>query len=163
MDVVLERYKRPKLIGKKDSPMLYYLRQKTGDVKMMKIDSLSEIIESKTSLSASDVKHVIEELVDQIRLAVTSGIKVKVNGLGIFYLSLRCKGEADEKECGVRSIHHVSVSFLPDRALRLGNASLEKVESKNNVAFDLYKPKEESTTGGGTGHTDEGEAPDPIG
>lgn len=163
MNVVLERYKRPKFIGKKDSPMLCYLRQKTGDTKMMKIDSLSEIIESKTSLSASDVKHVIEELVKQIRLAVTSGIKVKVNGLGIFYLSLKCKGEANEKDCGVKSIHRVAVNFLPDRLLRLANASFSKVESKNNVAFELYNPKDETNTDTSGGHSGGGEAPDPIG
>ena len=62
MDVLVERYQRRKYVNQEDAPMLYYIRQKAGNVRVMDVDTMAAAIESKSSLTAGDVKHTIEAL-----------------------------------------------------------------------------------------------------
>ena len=59
MDVLVERYQRRKYVNQEDAPMLYYIRQKAGNVRVMDVDTMAAAIESKSSLTAGDVKHTI--------------------------------------------------------------------------------------------------------
>ena len=68
MDVLVERYQRRKYVNQEDAPMLYYIRQKAGNVRVMDVDTMAAAIESKSSLTAGDVKHTIEAFVEQLRL-----------------------------------------------------------------------------------------------
>ena len=63
MDVLVERYQRRKYVNQEDAPMLYYIRQKAGNVRVMDVDTMAAAIESKSSLTAGDVKHTIEAFV----------------------------------------------------------------------------------------------------
>ena len=65
MDVLVERYQRRKYVNQEDAPMLYYIRQKAGNVRVMDVDTMAAAIESKSSLTAGDVKHTIEAFVEQ--------------------------------------------------------------------------------------------------
>jgi len=38
MDVLVERYQRRKYVNQEDAPMLYYIRQKAGNVRVMDVD-----------------------------------------------------------------------------------------------------------------------------
>ena len=38
MNVLVERYQRRKYVNQEDSPMLYYVRQKSGTVRVMDVD-----------------------------------------------------------------------------------------------------------------------------
>ena len=58
MDVLVERYQRRKYVNQEDAPMLYYIRQKAGNVRVMDVDTMAAAIESKSSLTAGDVKHL---------------------------------------------------------------------------------------------------------
>ena len=62
--------------------MLYYVRQKSGTVRVMDVEKLADAIEANSSLTAGDVKHAIEAFVEQLRLSLTQGDKVKIDGLG---------------------------------------------------------------------------------
>ena len=71
MNVSVERYQRRKYMSQENSPMLYYVRQKSGTVRVMDVEKLADAIEANSSLTAGDVKHAIEAFVEQLRLSLT--------------------------------------------------------------------------------------------
>ena len=167
MNVLVERYQRRKYVNQPDSQMLYYVRHKSGTVRVMDINKLADAIEANSSLTAGDVKHAIEAFVEQLRLSLTQGDKVKVDGLGTFHITLSSEGAEKEKDCTVRSIRKVNVRFVADKALQLVNTSHATTRGENNVDFILTaKGDGESTDDGkGDGSGDgggSGEAPDPA-
>ena len=137
MDVLVERYQRRKYVNQEDAPLLYYIRQKSGNVRVMDVDTMATAIESKSSLTAGDVKHTIEAFVEQLRLSLTQGDKVKIDGLGTFHITLTSDGTETMKDCTVRSIRRVNVRFVADKALKLMNSSHTSTRSENNVNFVL--------------------------
>ena len=92
MNVSVERYQRRKYMSQENSPMLYYVRQKSGTVRVMDVEKLADAIEANSSLTAGDVKHAIEAFVEQLRLSLTQGDKVKIDGLGTFHITLCSAG-----------------------------------------------------------------------
>ena len=101
MNVLVERYQRRKYVNQENAPMLYYIRQKSGNVRVMDIDTMATAIESKSALTAGDVKHTIEAFVEQLRASLTQGDKVKIDGLGTFHITLTSDG-ADEGVYGTQ-------------------------------------------------------------
>ena len=165
MNVLVARYQRRKYVNQENAPMLYYIRQKSGNVRVMDIDTMATAIESKSALTAGDVKHTIEAFVEQLRASLTQGDKVKIDGLGTFHITLCSEGTEKEKDCTVRSIRRVNVRFVADKALHLVNASHTSTRSENNVEFVLASKgdTEGENAGGGGGNTGgEEEAPDPT-
>ena len=165
MDVLVERYQRRKYVNQENAPMLYYIRQKSVNVRVMDIDTIATAIESKSALTAGDVKHTIEAFVEQLRASLTQGDKVKIDGLGTFHITLCSEGTEKEKDCTVRSIRRVNVRFVADKALHLVNASHTSTRSENNVEFVLASKgdTEGENAGEGGGNTGgEEEAPDPT-
>ena len=167
MDVLVERYQRRKYVNQEDAPMMYYIRQKAGNVRVMDVDTMAAAIESKSSLTAGDVKHTIEAFVEQLRLSLTQGDKVKIDGLGTFHITLTSDGTEVKKDCTVRSIRRVNVRFVADKALHLVNTSHTATRSENNVDFVLAGKGEGETDGSddGNGGNDKpgggGVTPDP--
>ncbi|MFR4302898.1 MAG: HU family DNA-binding protein [Bacteroides thetaiotaomicron] len=163
MNVSVERYQRRKYVSQENSPMLYYVRQKSGTVRVMDVEKLADAIEANSSLTAGDVKHAIEAFVEQLRLSLTQGDKVKIDGLGTFHITLCSEGTEKEKDCTVRNIRKVNVRFVADKALHLMNASHTSTRSENNVEFVLASKSdtEGGNAGGGNSGGDE-EAPDPT-
>ena len=98
MNVLVERYQRRKYVNQPDSQMLYYVRQKSGTVRVMDINKLADAIEANSSLTAGDVKHSIEAFVEQLRLSLTQGDKVKIDGLGTFHITLSSEGAEKDGE-----------------------------------------------------------------
>ena len=163
MDVLVERYQRKKYVNQEDAPLLYYIRQKSGNVRVMDVDTMATAIESKSSLTAGDVKHTIEAFVEQLRLSLTQGDKVKIDGLGTFHITLSSEGAEKEKDCTVRNIRRVNVRFVADKALQLVNTSHATTRGENNVDFILAgKGDGEDADGGNSGSGGSGEAPDPA-
>ena len=163
MDVLVERYQRRKYVNQENAPMLYYIRQKSGNVRVMDIDTMATAIESKSALTAGDVKHTIEAFVEQLRLSLTQGDKVKIDGLGTFHITLSSEGAEKEKDCTVRNIRRVNVRFVADKALQLVNTSHATTRGENNVDFILAgKGDGEDADGGNSGSGGSGEAPDPA-
>ena len=147
--------------------MLYYVRQKSGTVRVMDINKLADAIEANSSLTAGDVKHAIEAFVEQLRLSLTQGDKVKVDGLGTFHITLSSEGAEKEKDCTVRSIRKVNVRFVADKALQLVNTSHATTRGENNVDFILTakgdgEGDDDGNSGSGGNSGGSGEAPDPA-
>lgn len=153
MNVSVERYQRRKYVSQENSPMLYYVRQKSGTVRVMNVEKLADAIEANSSLTAGDVKHAIEAFVEQLRLSLTQGDKVKIDGLGTFHITLCSEGTEKEKDCTVRSIRKVNVRFVADKALHLVNASHTSTRSENNVEFVLASKGDTEGGNAGGGNT----------
>ena len=173
MNVLVERYQRRKYVNQPNSQMLYYVRQKSGTVRVMDINKLADAIEANSSLTAGDVKHSIEAFVEQLRLSLTQGDKVKIDGLGTFHITLTSDGTETMKDCTVRSIRRVNVRFVADKALKLMNSSHTSTRSENNVDFVLGGKGDGSDSGNGGSDDGSdsgsggnkpggGEAPDPA-
>ena len=58
MNVLVERYQRRKYVNQEDSQVLYYVRQKSGTVRVMDVNKLANAIEANSSLTAGDVKRI---------------------------------------------------------------------------------------------------------
>lgn len=95
MNVSVERYQRRKYVSQENSPMLYYVRQKSGTVRVMDVEKLADAIEANSSLTAGDVKHAIEAFVEQLRLSLTQGDKSEDRRSG--YVSHHCLCSEDRE------------------------------------------------------------------
>lgn len=84
------RTQRHKKIGDNTSPMVYTLRRKPKDAKILDLERIAQDIEALGSMSAEDVVHVGRALVRQIRQTLTDGKNVRLDGFGIFYTTFKC-------------------------------------------------------------------------
>ncbi|WP_321330844.1 HU family DNA-binding protein [uncultured Bacteroides sp.] len=138
MSVSVVRYARQKKIGDANSPTIYLLRQVAKSSKVFTIDTLAGEIETTGALSQEDVIHVMKSFVRSMKKVLKEGNRVKVDGLGTFYITLTCPGVETEKECTVRNISKVNLRFMVDNTLRLVNDSIATTRSApNNVEFVL--------------------------
>ena len=97
------------------------------------------------------MKHAIEAFVEQLRLSLTQGNKVKIDGMGTFHITLTSDGSELEKNCTVKSIRRVNVRFVPDKALKLVNSSYAATRSDNNIDFAMARKDDETGTGSDSG------------
>ena len=117
MDVLVERFQRRKIVSDKDSPMLFYLRQKPRSSGTVDVDTLAASIQKNCAMTKGDVKHVIEALVEEIQGTLVNGDKVKLDQFGIFHMTFRCSGVEKMEDCKVRNIKRVHIRFTPDKGL----------------------------------------------
>ena len=162
MDVIVERFQRRKIVSDKNSPQLYYLRQKPKTCGTVDIDVLAASIQKNCAMTKGDVKHVIEAMVEEMQLNLANGDKVKLNQFGTFHMTFRCPGVEASDKCTVRNITKVNIRFAPDKGLKLVNGSNAATRSSANVAFSLDKPEEGNSkpSGGNTGGSGSGSGED---
>ena len=172
------RTQRHKKIGDNTSPMVYTLRRKPKDAKILDLERIAQDIEALGSMSAEDVVHVGRALVRQIRQTLTDGNNVRLDGFGIFYTTFKCRATEAAKDCTVKNITRINLRFKVDNSLRLANDSTATTRGgDNNMMFELYTEKKSAAGGnGGDGSDDDGkgdggepgggsgggEAPDPA-
>lgn len=155
MAVPVKRYRRRQLLGDVTSPELYYLKQEPGSSKTSTIDTLARDIETTGALSAEDVTHTMKAFIRQLKKVLVEGNRVKVDGLGTFYITFRSVGTEQEKECTVKNIRRVNVRFSVDNSLRLANDSTATTRGgDNNVRFYI-KGETDQTGSGETNGEDE--------
>ena len=147
MAVSVVRYSRKKKIGDAKSPTIYFLKQEARTSKIYTIETLASEIETIGSLSEEDVIHVMKSFVRSMKKVLKEGNRVKVDGLGTFYITLTCPGVEVEKDCVVKNIAKVNLRFWVDNTLRLTNGSTATTRgASNNVEFALHT--EAATSGG---------------
>lgn len=153
--VPVKRFLRNKIIGDKNSPQIYYLSRVPGHFRTETIESIARQIEATGALSVEDVIHTMKAFVRELRKALVKGDKVKVDGLGTFFISFKTQGSPVEKECTVRNISKVNIRFSADSTLRLVNDSTASTRGgENNVRF--YIKGEEGATSPGDGEDNGG-------
>ena len=83
----------------------------------------------------------------------------------MLYTTFHSKGTVKSEDSTVKNIDKVNIRFLTDSGLRLVNDSGATTKGgPNNVAFELYNPKEDGSSGGnGGGGGNDGEEENPLG
>lgn len=164
MTVLLNRYQRYKIIGDATSPLLYYLKPAPGSFRVRSLEDLARDIELIGSMSRDDIVHVVSAITRRIKTVLIEGDKVKMDGLGTFYITFNCKGTEEEKDCTVRNIHRVNIRFRADNTLRLVNDSNATTRgADNNVKFAIKGETDTTSSVGGdnSGGGDDGGWVDP--
>lgn len=149
--VTVVRYSRRKKLGDDSSPIIHLLKPEAGTSKVYDLETLATNIEALGALSAEDVMHVLQSFVREIKTVLKRGDRVKVDGLGTFFISLTCPGVEVEKKCTVKSIKRVNIRFKVDNTLRLVNDSTATTRNApNNVLFAVKgEPATDDDSGGG--------------
>lgn len=142
------RTQRHKKIGDNTSPMVYTLRRKPKDAKILDLERIAQDIEALGSMSAEDVVHVGRALVRQIRQTLTDGNNVRLDGFGIFYTTFKCRATEAAKDCTVKNIERVNIRFKVANTLRLENDTNATTKGNpNTLIFELVS--EDGVSGGG--------------
>lgn len=164
MGVPVRRFQRRLNVGDATSPMYYYLRQEPGSFKTYTIRTLSKRIEVTGSLSAQDVTHSVDAFIRELKEQLAEGNKVKIDGLGTFYITFACTGTEKEKDCTVKNISRVHVRFKVDNEFRLANDSTATTRGiDNNVKFYIKSDANTSSSSdpGNTGGKGDDDYVDP--
>ncbi len=106
------KYKlKPKVMPNSPTNGHYYAY--TAVVGELNTDAIAEIIQRNCSLKKSDVKAVIEELIDVIKDALQSSMRVRLDGLGTFTLAPRSTLAPTAEEFAAANITGYHVNFRP--------------------------------------------------
>lgn len=145
------RAQRHKKVGDKDSPMVYTLRRKSKDAKIIDLERIAQDIEALGGMSAEDVVHVGRAIVRQMRQTLTDGNNVRLDGFGIFHTTFKCRATELAKDCGVKNIEKVNIRFKVANTLRLENDSNATTKGNpNTMLFELVTEDSGSNSGGST-------------
>lgn len=138
---------------------LFYLRQEPGSSRLATQDTVAAEVEEASTLTKGDVLHVLGIFMTEMRKVLVRGDRVKIDGLGTFFMTLSCDGVPTEEECKVRNIKGIHIRFLPDKSLKLANNALATTRSDNNVSFYIKGASATTTNqpnpGGGNGGNDD--------
>lgn len=97
--------------------------------------------------TAAEVKGVTEKFVSCIVELLLEGYKVKLDGLGIFYLSVSTTGEENPEDFGIGNVRSIRVRFLGDRSKESEYAS---AMLKHKASFHIIgKPTDDDDQQGG--------------
>lgn len=145
------RAQRHKTVGDKTSPMVYTLRRKPKDAKIIDLARIAQDIEALGGMSAEDVEHVGKAIVRQMRQTLTDGNSVRLDGFGLFHTTFSCRATELAKECTVKNIGRVHIRFKVANTLRLVNDTNATTKgAPNNIVFELVAPDGETTGSGGS-------------
>lgn len=79
------------------------------------LDTIAERIEKNCSMTKGDVKAVLTELVSVMTIELQNSNKVKIDGLGLFYLMIKTSGAETDKGFNANdNIKNVYTRFLPE-------------------------------------------------
>ncbi|MGL5920020.1 MAG: HU family DNA-binding protein [Bacteroidales bacterium] len=128
----------------REAPKKYYANAvKRGS---MGLDGLAERIADATTASKADTVLVLMALSTQLQQLLSEGYSIKLDGLGIFRITLNGIGADTLEEYGPHLIRKPYIRFLPDMVLkqRVERTSLEKMSAR---------PKADSGSGDGGDET----------
>ena len=87
----------------------------------LNLEAMAKRIERSCSMTHGDVLGVLTELVEVMNNHITNGNKVKLPGVGTFYVNIRSKGAQSEEDFKGANIKGVAVKFLPEGKKVNGN------------------------------------------
>ena len=79
-------------------------------------DLCRHIMKHGTIFTPDVVKGVVERFIMCFEELLLEGNKIKLDGLGTFYLSASTEGVADEKDFSANNVKAIHVRFLPDQS-----------------------------------------------
>ena len=126
--------------SKKFHPAPVYTEEKT-------LADLAEEISHASTLTAADIKAVVEELVSVFAKELVRGTKIKIDGLGTFRFSFGGTGHETSDEVTVADIDGIRVVFIVDPKLRkkiLASITFEKTKQNKKRQEDSTETNTES-------------------
>lgn len=103
------------VIGGKDD-VLYYASPK-GNGKI-DLDALAQELSEQSSLTKSDVHAAVIGLAELVEKYLHRGYRVKLDKLGVFYLSITSEGYEQEEACTPKKVQANKICFKADDKLR---------------------------------------------
>ena len=79
-------------------------------------DLCRHMMKHGTIYTSDIVKGVVEKFINCFEELLLEGNKIKLDGLGTFYLSATTEGVADEKDFSANNVKAIHVRFLPDQS-----------------------------------------------
>lgn len=133
-----------------NEPGKYYL-QLVNQGNSVNLEYIADVMQKASSLSPGDIKSVLDNFVEAMRMALFSGSSVNIKDFGVFSLTARTHGVAEKKECNVRCIKSLNINFRPSTSVK---PALEGTRGINKLQFfDIEKGEiEEIDNGGGKGN-----------
>ena len=113
-------------------------------------DDICRHIQKHGTIYTSDVvKGVVEKFINCFEELLLEGYKLKLDGLGTFYLAGRCEGAEDEKTFDASKFKSVMVRFLADQSKK-SEYTTRLMTSKASLA-NIKTLTEAGEEGGGSG------------
>lgn len=137
MAVIYKVYPLHKVPTDKKSPIRYYPRAVTLG-RTVRLNYIIDKIKEQSSLSAGDVKSVLQNFIEKLKEQLLEGKAVNIEGLGSFRLSLKSKGEDTLKEVSAKSVKSVRICFVANKELRISKASTRAGEKLTLISLDDY-------------------------
>jgi predicted histone-like DNA-binding protein len=79
-------------------------------------DLCRHMMKHGTIFTSDVVKGVVEKFIQCFEELLLEGNKIKLDGLGTFYLSINTFGVADEKDFNVNNVKAIRVKFIGDQS-----------------------------------------------
>ena len=95
--------------GKTYGRLVYHDTMNTSDL-------CRHMMKHGTIYTSDIVKGVVEKFINCFEELLLEGNKIKLDGLGTFYLSANTEGVADEKDFSANNVKAIHVRFLPDQS-----------------------------------------------
>ena len=131
---VVERNSNPLL---ENSPKKYYPQAitlgKSVDLKFM-----AQRMKDSSSLSVGDIKSALQNFVEKLKEQLLEGKTVNIDGLGVFTLAIRSKGEEKPENVTANSASSVRICFQANKELRVTRAATRAGEKLDLVSLDDY-------------------------
>jgi predicted histone-like DNA-binding protein len=99
-----------------DSPTKYYpvlTGRRQSDIR-----DVCRILSESSTVTAGDIRGVLEGLIKLIPDLLMEGCTVKLDGFGTFSLHASAKGKESREKVTSRDITGVKMSFLPDKIIK---------------------------------------------
>lgn len=131
MSLQYDFYANPSPEGSNQQPKLHARVRTTGTTSTQR---LAELIKETTALSTSDVKGMLDALVESITFELSHGNRVHLEGIGYFSLTLSCPPVRSPKEIRAESIKVKNIAFRPEVEWkeRFRGVQLERTRLKNH-------------------------------
>ena len=106
---IVVKLKQQMADGHKCQGQYFAKRVNTGT---LDIDDLAQMVQDNVSVKKSDVKAVIEELIDVMKRQMQNGHTCKLNGFGSFYISTRSEhAPLEELKSGEKRLSDLIVGY----------------------------------------------------
>lgn len=169
MSVVYKIITRPTDPRVPNSPKRYYPQLITLG-QSVDLKYLAQKMRDRSSLSVGDIKSVIQNFVDKLKEQLLEGKSINIEGLGVFMLAARSKGEDLAKDISAKSVDSVRIFFQANKELKITKTATRADEKLDLISLDDYLkkvsvtviPEDPENPDGGGGEDGGGEAPDPT-
>ncbi|MEG0647364.1 MAG: HU family DNA-binding protein [Bacteroides sp.] len=137
MSVVYRVVKRVSNPLKADSPKKFYPQAITMG-KSVDLKFMAQKMRDSSSLSVGDIKSALQTFVEKLKEQLLEGKTVNIEGLGVFMLSIRSKGEEKQEDVTATSASSVRVCFQASKDLRVSKIATRAEERLDLISLEDY-------------------------